>query len=312
MAKIVVTGGAGFIGSHLTRRLVKDKHQVIVIDNLCEGQAKNIKDIKNKLKFYNQDILNLKFLKKVFKGVDFVFHQAALRSVLRSVEHPLDTNRVNIEGTLNVLLASRDNKVKKVVFASSSSVYGEQKAKILKETLCPQPLSPYALSKLTGEFYLKQFSNLYGLETISLRYFNVFGPQQDPESDYAAVIPLFITAMLNNKRPTIHWDGKQSRDFTYIDNVVQANILAMKAKKTKGEVVNVCEEKTITINQLFKTINKILKKNIKPKRGPKRAGDVRRTKGSVNLADKILGSQAKVSFEQGLKKTIDWFKNAEK
>lgn len=306
--KVLVTGGAGFIGSHLARRLVKDNHQVIVVDNLCEGKLENIKDIKNKVDFYKKDILNLPFLKKIFAHVGFVFHQAALRSVLRSVEQPLATNKVNIEGTLNVLLAAQENKVKRVIFASSSSVYGEQKAKILKESFCPYPLSPYALTKLSGEFYLKQFYQLYGLQTISLRYFNVFGPFQDPENQYAAVIPIFITHMLKNQRPTIHWDGNQSRDFTYIDNVVEANILAMKAEKTTGQVVNVCEGKTVSINKLFESLTEVLDKNIKAKRGPKRPGDIRRTHGDISLAKKILKYKVKVGFKQGLKKTVAWFK----
>lgn len=304
----VVTGGAGFIGSHLTKRLVKENHKVIVIDNLCEGKLENIKDVLSKIKFYQKDILDYQFLKKVFKGVNFVFHQAALRSVLRSVNNPFDTNKVNIEGTLNILLASRENKVKRAIFASSSSVYGEQKAKILKESLCPNPLSPYALSKLAGETYFRQFYQLYGLETISLRYFNVFGPYQDPENEYAAVIPIFITSVLKNQQPTIHWDGNQSRDFSYIDNVVEANILAMNAKKTQGEVVNVCEGKTVSINQLFKTINQILNKNVKSKKGPKRAGDIRRTLGNIGLAKKLLNYKVKIDFEQGLRKTIEWFR----
>ena len=306
---VIVTGGAGFIGSHLTKRLVKEGHQTAVIDNLCEGKLENLKDVLAKIKFYQKDILDYSFLKRVFKNVDFVFHQAALRSVLRSVDNPKDTNKVNIEGTLNVLLAARENKVKRVIFASSSSVYGEQKVKVLKENLCPNPLSPYALSKLAGEFYLRQFYQLYGLQTISLRYFNVFGPYQDPTSEYAAVIPIFITKMLKNQEPTIHWDGNQSRDFTYIDNVVEANILAMKAKKTQGEAVNVCEGKTVSINQLFKEINEVLNKNIKPKRGAKRPGDIRRTLGDISLAKKVLKFKVRVSFEKGLKRTIEWFKS---
>ena len=307
--EVIVTGGAGFIGSHLTRRLVKDGNKVIVIDNLCEGKLENIKDILPKIKFYQKDILDLNFLKKTFKNIDFVFHQAALRSVLRSVEKPLATNKTNIEGTLNILMAAKENKVKRVIFASSSSIYGEQKADILKESLCPNPLSPYALSKLAGEIYLRQFYNLYGLETISLRYFNVFGPYQDPENEYAAVIPIFITKVLKNQSPVIHWDGNQSRDFTYIDNVVEANILAMKVNQTKGEVVNVSENKTISINQLFNSINKIMGKNIKAKQAPKRQGDIRRTKGDNTLIKDFLGYKTKVSFQKGLKTTINWFKN---
>lgn len=308
MSKIIVTGGTGFIGSHIARRLTNDNHQVIIIDNLCEGKLENIADIKNKVKFYKEDILNLTFLEKIFKNVDYVFHEAALRSVERSVQNPLETNRVNIEGTLNVLLASRNNKVKRVIFAGSSSVYGEQKAKVLTEALCSNPVSPYALSKLTGEFYLKQFYDLFGLETITLRYFNVFGPYQDPSNEYANVIPIFIVKMLKNKSPEIHWDGEQSRDFNYIDNVVEANICAMKVKKTQGEFVNICNGKQFSINQMFTMINKILNKNIGAKKGPKRAGDVRSTLGDTSLAEKVIGFKAKTNFEEGLRKTIAWFK----
>lgn len=306
--KCIVTGGAGFIGSHIARRLVKDGYKVSIIDNLCEGKLENIVDIKNKVRFYKQDILNLKFLQKIFKEVDFVFHEAALRSVERSVNNPAETNKVNVEGTLNVLLAARDNKVKRVIFAGSSSSYGKQKAKVFKESLCPNPLSPYALSKLTGEFYLKQFYQLYGLETITLRYFNVFGPYQDPTNEYANVIPIFICKVLRDEQPAIHWDGEQSRDFNYIDNVIEANILAMKAKKTHGEVLNVCNGKQFSINKMFEMINKILGKNIKALNGPKRPGDMRSTLGNPALAEKVLGFKAKINFEEGLKKTIEWFK----
>lgn len=307
--KVAVTGGAGFIGSHIARRLVKDGFQVIIIDNLCEGELKNIAGIKNKVSFFKKDILDLKTLKTLFKDVSYVFHEAALRSVERSVKSPLETNKVNIEGTLNVLIASRDNKVKRVIFAGSSSTYGKQKQKKFTEDLCPKPLSPYALSKLTCEFYLKQFYQLYGLETITLRYFNVYGPYQDPKNEYANVIPIFITKMLKNQSPVIHWDGEQSRDFNYIDDVVEANILAMKIKKTKGEILNICNGENYSINQLHQLLNKILKKTIKAEKGPKRTGDMRSTLGDPNLAKKVLNFKAKYNFEKGLEKTVDWFKN---
>lgn len=306
--KIVVTGGAGFIGSHIARRLVKDGHQVIIVDNLCEGKVENFTDIKTKVQFFKKDILDLSSLNNIFKDVNYVFHEAALRSVLRSVENPLETNKVNIEGTLNVLLAARNNKVKRVIFASSSSVYGDQNQKKLSENLKPNPLSPYGLSKLTGEVYLRQFYQLYGLETISLRYFNVFGPYQDPLNEYANVIPIFIVKILNDQQVTIHWDGEQSRDFSYIDNVVEANILAMMAKNTQGETINICDGQTTSINQMFQMINRILGKNLHAKSGPKRLGDPRCTLGNPSLAEKKLGFKAKINFEDGLKKTIDWFK----
>jgi len=305
---IAVTGGAGFIGSHIARKLVQLGHKVIVIDNLSEGKKENIEDIKNKIDFCKKDILDLEFLQKKFKGIDYVFHEAALRSVERSVHNPLETNEVNIKGTLNVLLASRDNKVKRVIFASSSSVYGDQPTQPFEENMCPNPVSPYALSKLTGEFYLKQFFSLYGLETISLRYFNVYGPYQDPKNEYANVIPIFITKLFKNEAPEIHWDGEQARDFNFIDDVVQANILAMKKKKTTGEVVNICNGKKYSINQMFDMLCEIMNKDIKPGHGPKRAGDVRLTLGNPEKAKKILGFKAKHTFEQGLQKTVAWFK----
>jgi len=308
--KIIVTGGAGFIGSHLSRKLTAEGRQVAIIDNLSGGKLSNIADFKNKVEFYKKDILDLKSLQKIFQGVDYVFHEAALRSVPRSVENPWETNRVNIEGTLNVLLAARDNKVKRVIFASSSSIYGQQKVKRFNERLCPNPISPYALSKLTGEFYLKQFFDLYGLETISLRYFNVFGPYQDPANQYANVVPIFINSLLENKAPTIHWDGEQSRDFNYIDNVVEANLCAMKMKKAQGERVNVCNGQTYSINQLYQTIARILDKKIEPKRGPKRPGDVRLTLGDPAYAKKALGFEAKINFEEGIKRAIAWFQKA--
>jgi len=306
--KIVVTGGAGFIGSHIARRLVNDGHQVIIVDNLSEGKVENFADIKTKVQFFKKDILNLSSLNNIFKDVNYVFHEAALRSVLRSVENPLETNKVNIQGTLNVLLAARDNKVKRVIFASSSSIYGDQTQLKLSENLKPNPLSPYGLSKLAGEIYLKQFAQLYGLETISLRYFNVFGPYQDPKNEYANVIPIFITKVLKDKQPIIHWDGEQSRDFTYIDNVVDANILAMKIKKTKGEAINICDGKTFSINQMFSLLNQLLGKKIKASYGPCRPGDPRCTLGDPNLAKNLLGYKTKIPFKQGLKHTIDWFK----
>jgi nucleoside-diphosphate-sugar epimerase len=306
--RVVVTGGAGFIGSHIARRLVNDGFKVVVLDNLSEGKMANIADIKDKITFYKEDILNLNILEKLFSGISYIFHEAAIRSVPRSVANPLETIKVNIEGTLNVLLAARKNKAKRVIFASSSSVYGEQKKQSLSEDLPPNPLSPYALSKLTGELMLKQFADLYGLETISLRYFNVFGPYQDPANEYANVIPIFITKMLNNEAPVIHWDGQQSRDFTYIDNVVEANMLAMKVSKTSGEIINVCEGKTTSINELFELINKNLHKNFIPRRGPKRVGDPRCTLGNPSLGQKKLGFKTKINFALGLQQTIDWFK----
>lgn len=305
---VIVTGGAGFIGSHLVQRLVVDGYRVRVIDNLSEGSLTNLADVRDTIDFFKEDLRNLERLKSLFHGANYILHQAALRSVKRSVDNPKATIENNIIGTLNVLLAARDQKVRRVIFASSSSVYGPQKARIFTEDLCPNPQSPYATSKLAGELLCRQFYDLYGLETITLRYFNVFGPRQDPMSEYALVIPLFITLLLDGKRPTIHWDGKQSRDFTYIDNVVDANLLAIKAKKTHGEVINVASENTVSINQLFAFIKKELRSNLSSLRAPKRAGDMPYSCGSTKKAFQTLGFKPNVSFEKGIKKTIEWFR----
>jgi nucleoside-diphosphate-sugar epimerase len=305
--KVLVTGGAGFIGSHLVERLVREGYKVVVVDNLSEGKLKNLSSVTGLISFHKVDIRNLKKLNSSFKGADTVFHLAALRSVKRSVDDPIATNENNITGTLNVLTASRDQGVRRVILASSSSVYGPQKEKIFTEDLTPNPKSPYALSKLTGEIYCKQFFKLYGLETISLRFFNVFGPRQDPESEYAAVIPKFITKLIKGEKATIEWDGKQSRDFTYVDNVVEANILAMKSKKAEGRVINVSEGKSVYIIDLYDLLQKIIGKQIKPSRGPKRAGDMRYTCGSTLRAKKLLAYSPQVSFQDGLRRTIKWF-----
>ena len=282
--RIIVTGGAGFIGSHISRELVKQGHEVIVIDNLFAGKIENIKDILPKIRFIKGDIRDLDLLKKEFKNADFVSHQAARRSVPESVENPYEYNDVNINGHLNVLEAARINDIKRIVFASSSSVYGEREDFPEKETDLPNPISPYAITKLAGENYCKMFYELYGLETVSLRYFNVFGPCQDPNSQYTCVIPKFIKAVLNNQQPTIYWDGEQSRDFTYVENNVLANISS------------------------FQT-NEYLGKNIKAKFELRRKGDVRNTLGDNTKAKRLLGYETKVDFRKGLKRTIEWFKN---
>jgi len=303
----VVTGGAGFIGGHLVERLVRDGCKVVVIDNLSEGSLKNLAPVKKEVEFHQADIRDLGKIQRLFKGVDTVFHEAALRSVARSVKNPAATNDNNVTGTLNVLLAARDCGVRRVIFASSSSVYGPQKAKVFTEDLQSNPQSPYALTKLTGEIYLRQFFSLYGLETVNLRYFNVFGPRQDPASEYAAVIPRFVITLLRGKRPTIEWDGKQSRDFTYIDNVVDANILSMRAKNAVGEVINVSEGKSVSIHDLYEMIQTILKTAIKPLRAPQRPGDMRYTCGSTQKSKKLLGFRPIITFEEGLRRTVQWF-----
>ncbi|GIW65707.1 MAG: NAD dependent epimerase/dehydratase [Candidatus Parcubacteria bacterium] len=292
MAKILVTGGAGFIGSHLVDRLIKEGYKVIVIDNLSGGKKENLNP---KAIFYKVDICNLDKILPLFKGVDYVFHTAALPRVHLSIDKPIETHRVNIDGTLNVLYASDKNKAKRVIYSSSSSVYGEQKNLPLRESMVPNPLSPYALQKLVGEYYCKLFSSLYDLETVSLRYFNVYGPRMDPEGPYALVIGRFLKLKKEGKPLTIYGDGKQTRDFTYIDDVIEANILAMKSKRVgKGEVINICYGKNHSINYVAKLIGG--KKNYLPKR----KGEPRHTLGDNSLARKILGWKPKISLEEGI------------
>lgn len=308
MQTVLVTGGAGFIGSNIVFELLKRGYKVKVIDNLITGRRENLAPVIGKIKFIEGSITDLELLKKEFKDVDFVLHQAALPSIPRSIDNPIKTNDMNTNGTLNVLVAARDSSVKRVVYASSSSIYGDSEKLPKVETMTPNPLSPYAVTKLVGEHYMKVFYKIYGLETVTLRYFNVFGPNQDPSSQYAAAIPLFIKAMMNNKQPTIFGDGKQSRDFTYVQNVVEANILACTAKKAPGEVINIACGERITMLKLVQELNKILGKNIKPVFADIRKGDVKHSQADVTKAKKLLGFKVLVSFEEGLKKTVEWFK----
>ncbi len=307
MAVYLVTGGAGFIGSNITLFLVKKGEKVKVIDNFLTGKKENLSSIINKIELIEGDIRDFKTCLEATKGVDYVLHQAALPSVPRSVETPEITNDININGTLNILLASVKNKVKRVVYASSSSIYGDSPVLPKKEDMIPSPLSPYAVSKLTGEYYCKVFYKIYGLETVILRYFNVFGPHQDPDSQYAAVIPKFIKAMLKGERPVIYGDGEQSRDFTYIDNVVQANILATRAKNACGRVFNIASQESITINQLVKELNCILNKNIEPKYTVPRPGDIKHSLADISSAKQILNYSPKIKFNEGLRRTVHWF-----
>jgi len=310
--KYLVTGGAGFIGSHIVEVLLKRKHFVRVLDNFSSGKMENISFAKGNKNFelIRGDIRNFSDCKKAAKGIDFVLHQAALRSVPKSMEDPHSYNEVNIDGTLNMLYASKEAKVKRFVLASSSSIYGETKKFPEKESDLPLLISPYALSKLAGEYYCRIFSLNFGLETVSLRYFNVFGPRQAVDDEYAVVIPKFITCILNNESPPIFGTGKQSRDFTFVRNVVEANLLAAKAgKKAVGEVFNVACGKDVRVIDLVKILNKITGKNIKPAFLPPRPGDVFKTLADTRKVRKILGFKGKYTFEQGLKITVDYFKN---
>ena len=303
MAKILITGGAGFIGSNLAEKLAGQGQQVAVLDNLATGRLSNLKKIENQIQFIQADIRDLDSLRESFKGFDFVFHLAALPGVFFSVQKPDQCNQTNIEGTLNVLLAARDNKVKRVVFASSSAVYGGAFA-INQEDQKPQPLSPYATSKITGEYYARNFYDLFGLETVCLRFFNVFGPHQNPESEYAAVIPLFIKLALIDQQPIIFGDGQQSRDFTFVENVIDGMILAMNSPKAAGEVFNLACGNNITVNRLVETIGQILGKKITPIYQAARPGDIYRSQANSDKIKTMLGFAPKVNFEDGLAKTI--------
>lgn len=314
MAKYLVTGGAGFIGSHIVECLVKKGESVCVLDNLETGKKENIAPFLDKIEFIKEDIRDADTCQKVCRGVDYVLHQAALGSVPRSIDDPLTTNDVNITGTLNLLLAAKKNKVRRFVYASSSSVYGDSEVLPKVETMYSNPLSPYALSKYTAEQYVLQFYHLYGLETVVLRYFNVFGPRQDPHSQYAAVIPLFISAFKNGKRPVIYGDGKQTRDFTYVSDTVSANILACTAdKKACGQAYNIAGGKMISINELFNSIKSLVVEKypevstIEPLYNPPRQGDIRESLADISKAGKFLKYQPHVDIKEGLAKTVNSF-----
>lgn len=308
MEKYLVTGGAGFIGSHIVEALVKHGNKVRVLDNLTTGLARNLEPFRNKIEFIHGDLRNDRDVKKAVKGVTYIFHLAAIRAVFRSVEDPMETNDVNVTGILRLLNEARRNKVKRIVYSSSCAVYGDAKTFPIVESTTTQPLSPYAASKLIGEHYCQIYTKLYGLETVSLRYFNVFGPHQNPESQYSMLIPIFIQRLLENKPPEIHWDGKQSRDFIYVGNVVHANLLAMKATRAAGEIFNIGTEEEFSVVEIFNLLKKILKKpTAKPIFVPKRPGDVRRTLADISKARKSLKYRPIVFFEEGLRKTVEWF-----
>lgn len=315
MAKYLVTGGAGFIGSNIVEELVRLKRTdtkvdvIRVLDNFSTGSKENLAPFMNKIELVEGDIRDKKMLSTALRGIDYVIHQAALRSVAKSVEDPFATNDVNVFGTLNLLMAAKEANVKRVVYASSSSAYGDVKTFPQKETARPVPISPYGVSKLAAENYCITFAKTFALETVSLRYFNVFGPRQNPESKYSAAIPAILVKMLKKEPPIAEWDGKQSRDFTYVANVVQANLRACVVPKISGEVFNIACGTTTSILDIIREANEILGLKLKPIYGPKRAGDVRKTYADVSKMKNILGVKKIVGFEEGLKKTIDWFKN---
>jgi UDP-glucose 4-epimerase len=303
----LVTGGAGFIGSHIVERLVQAGEKVRVLDNFSSGTRENLKDLLDKIELVEGDIRDFWTVIKTVEGVDFILHQAALTSVQRSIKNPLTTNEVNINGTLNLLEAARIHKVKRFIYASSSSVYGDTPALPKVETMSPNPISPYAISKLTGEEYCRVFYKVYGLETASLRYFNVFGPRQNPISEYAGVIPRFIMALLNGNKPHIFGDGEQSRDFTYVENVVNANLSACKVSSVAGESINIACNQRYTLNQLWNNLARLAGKKQEPTYTDPKPGDVRHSLGDIEKARKLLGYQVKTGFEEGLSKTLDWY-----
>ena len=309
MDRFLVTGGAGFIGSNICRKLVSQGCFVRVIDNLITGKKENLTAVIDNIEFIEADMGDADIARNAMEGIDVVLHQGALASVPRSVDDPAATHRHCVDATFTLLLTARDAGIKRFVYAASSSAYGDSPTLPKVETMPDRPLSPYAVAKLVGEHYCSVFYKVFGLETISLRYFNVFGPQQDPTSQYAAAIPAFVTAILKDQPPTIYGDGEQSRDFTYIDNVVEANLLAAKAEKTTGQTVNIACGQAVTVNQIIGMINDIVGKSVKPNYTEPRAGDVKHSLADISLAEKSIGYQPTISFKDGLELAIDWYRD---
>ncbi len=304
----LVTGGAGFIGSNIVDALVSAGHGVRVLDDFSTGRRANLEAVRQRIDLVEGDLRDDRILRRALRGVRYVIHTAAIPSVARSVKDPLATNSVNVCGTLKLLLRARDAGADRVVFSSSSSVYGETPVLPKREDMTPMPLSPYALSKLAGEHYGRMFHALYGLKTFSLRYFNVFGPRQNPKSQYAAVIPLFIEALRRNRRPVIYGDGRQTRDFTYIDDVVAANLRCCRAPAAAaGEVYNIARGDRVSVNELFAVLSRLMGKDIAPVHLPPRPGDIRHSQADAGRAARMLRWKARVPFREGLRRTIRWF-----
>jgi len=305
--QFLVTGGAGFIGSHLVRRLLADGGRVRVIDNLATGKRERLRDLEGAIEFIEGDLADPSMCENALSGIDCVFHQAAVPSVQRSVKNPIETNKANVTSTLNLLEGCRKHGVRRIVYASSSSTYGDTPVLPKREDMPPNPLSPYALQKFVGERYCQLYFRLYGLETVSLRYFNVFGPSQDPYSEYSAVIPKFATRLRQGESIVVYGNGEQSRDFTYVDNVVEANILALRAPRAAGSVINVGCGERITLNRLIKILEEILEVQATVDYQPARPGDVRDSLADISLAQDLLGYQPKVAVAEGLRRTVAWF-----
>src|SRR5947209_17629136 len=308
--RYLVTGGAGFIGSNTVEELVRRGHGVVVLDDLSGGKEDNLAEVRNKITFIKGSVTDLEIVRRAIQEADYVLHLAARTSVPRSVKDPVETNRINIDGTLNVLVAARDAKVKRVGYAASSSDYGETPTLPEVETMPPEPISPYGVSKYAGELYVQVFGRCYGLENVCLRYFNVFGPRQDPGSPYSGVLSRFITCCLDDAEPVIYGDGEQSRDFTYVENVVQANLLACEAPNATGKVLNVGTGGRFTLNQTLRLLEKISGKKIEAKYDPPRDGDILHSQADIALAREILGYKPTVDFEEGLQRTFEWYRAA--
>ncbi|MGA1987222.1 MAG: SDR family oxidoreductase [Candidatus Sulfotelmatobacter sp.] len=310
MALYLITGISGFIGSSLARALLARSEQVRGVDNYSTGKRENIADILDRIDFREADILDLDAMHKACAGVDFVLHQAAIPSVPKSVLDPLASNRANLDGTVNLLVAARDAKVKRLVFAASSSAYGETPTLPKLESMNPDPISPYAVAKLASEHYLISFYRCYQLETVALRYFNIFGPRQDPSSPYSGVLAKFITLMLRGEQPAVYGDGEQSRDFTYIDNAVEANLLACTAPATQaaGQIFNVATGRRVTLNETFKLLQTLTAYSGQPRYEPERGGDIKHSLADISKAEAALGYRPKINFEEGLRLTVEWYR----
>ena len=313
MAKtFLVTGGAGFIGSHIVHRLQREGAKVRVLDNLSTGKKERLRDIDSSIELIEDDLTDRRVCDRAVQDVEYVLHQAAVPSVQRSIQDPLETNRANVIGTLNLLESCRQHGVRRLVYAASSSAYGDTQVLPKKEDMAPNPLSPYALQKFIGERYCKLYNDLYGLETVSLRYFNVFGPSQDPWSEYSAVIPKFTTRLQSRQPLVVFGDGEQSRDFTYVDNVVEANILAIKVQRTAGAVINVGCGESLTLNRLIRFLEEILQVQAVVGYEPPRRGDVRHSLADISLARDVLGYQPKVTLVEGLRRTVEFFASSQR
>jgi UDP-glucose 4-epimerase len=312
MSLYLITGIGGFIGSSLARELLSRGEQVRGVDNFSTGRRENLTEILGRIDVREADILDLDAMHKACAGVDFVLHQAAIPSVPKSVLDPLGSNRANVDGTVNVLVAARDAKVKRVVYAASSSAYGDTPTLPKHEGMKPDPISPYAVAKLASEQYMISFYRCYQLETVALRYFNIFGPRQDPSSPYSGVLAKFITVMLRGEQPAIYGDGEQSRDFTYIDNAVEANLLACKAPAVQaaGQMFNVATGRRVTLNETFKLLQGLTSYSGQPKYGPERGGDIKHSLADISKAKAGLAYEPKVDFEEGLRRTVDWYRTS--